>query len=164
MKVNILKLGTMVTDVAADIKGMLTGLQINMSGHQHYSFQPAGLNPETKEPIDSYWLDRDRVKGAQMIEKDLPLEVLGTQVEDKASAFKGMAISLNHHLNGCNHFVVKPAGKIEKTGEAIKANDFDIRRLKGEAIKEMTEEEQEKSEQDTPSPVSHSNFNPGQSQ
>lgn len=148
----MLKLGTFITDNATEIKGMLTMYSIDESGNQHYLFQPKGLNPETHHPVDTYWIGEKRVDGAVIISIELPLYILGTHVEDKATGFNGKAICINYHLNGCIHIEVKPKGIIEKNGEVVKAAQFDIRRLKGDAIKELSEEELEKSKRETPSP------------
>lgn len=132
----MLKLGSMVTDKVTELHGMLTMYSYDMDKNVHYLFQPSRLNPETKQPVDTLWITETRIIGAQFTEIDLPIEVLGTEVTDKATNYTGTAINLYHHLNGCNHFGVKPKGQNEKTGDSIKAADFDIRRLKGAAIKE----------------------------
>lgn len=142
----------MITDQVTDLNGMLTILSIDSANNIHYLFQPAGLSPKTKEPLNTFWITKQRVFGAEIKEVDLPVEVLATEVEDKASGFKGTAISLYYHLNGCIHFEVKPKGVIEETGESIKSREFDMRRLKGIAIKELTEEEHEASKNSSPSP------------
>lgn len=141
---NILKLGTIITDKVTDMKGMLTIMALDMGNNKNYLFQPAGLNPETKQPLDSYWTTEARILNGEKISIDLPMEILDTQVEDKATGFKGTAICLFYYLNGCVHVEVKPKGIIEKSGESIKAKEFDMRRLKGDAIKELNEEELEK--------------------
>lgn len=154
-KNKMLKLGTIVTDKVTGIEGMLTVHQTDMSGNQHYSFQPAGLNPEDRQPLDIFWVTEKRIEGAQIVSIKLPLEILGTEVEDKATKFKGTAIALYYYLNGCIHVEVKPKGVIEKTKQSIKSKEFDLRRLRGAAIQEMNEEELEKSKVIAPSPENH---------
>jgi hypothetical protein len=149
----MLKLGTNVTDTVTGIKGMLTHYDIDMGRNVHYMFQPGQLSPEDGQPVESFWINENRIEGGILKDVNLPLEVLGTQVEDIATGFKGTAIALRLHINGCVHFQVKPKGVIEKTGKSIGYTDFDIRRLKGDAIKQLSEEEIEKSERTHPSPA-----------
>ena len=151
----MIKLGTMITDKVTGIKGMLTMYQVDISDNKHYLFQPAVLNPEDRQPAKSFWVTEKRVIGGEETTVVLPLEILDTQVEDKATGFNGTAIALYYHLNGCIHIEIKPKGIIEKTGESIKPVEFDIRRLKGIAIKEMDSNEFEKSKVKTPSPEFH---------
>ena len=151
----MIKLGTIITDKVTEVKGMLTMYNVDINHNEHYLFQPSALNPETKEPIDTFWLTEKRIVGGETISVSLPLEILDTQVEDKATGFNGTAISLNYHLNGCVHVDVKPKGIIEKTGATIKVREFDVRRLKGLAIKELSDIELEKSKVENPSPEFH---------
>lgn len=148
----MLKLGTMVTDKVTEIKGMLIMYNVDMTGNINYLFQPAGLNPEDYQPLDSFWIGESRIQKGVNTQVKLPLEVLGSAVEDTASGFKGTAISLSYHLNGCIHVDVKAKGTIKKTGETIKPCNLDIRRLKGKMIKPLTEKELEQSKVDAPSP------------
>lgn len=161
MEISFFKLGENVTDTASGTKGMLTHVIVEPGMLKHYLFQPCGLSPKTKQPLETLWIDESRIFGGKWVTEDLPIEVLGTQVEDKASGFKGTATSMEYHLNGCIHFAVKPKGIIEETGDTIKTNNFDLRRLKGSAIKEMSEEEVKASEKEKPSPIDRSTFIPG---
>jgi hypothetical protein len=149
---NIKKLGVTVTDNASSIKGILTIFSLDMGGGKLYGFQPAGLNPSTKEPISQFWLSENRISDSEMVDIDIPVHVLGSQVEDSTTKFKGMAIQLYYHLNGCVHIEVKPKGIIKETGESIKAVEFDIRRLKGIMIKKLSEKELVVSRKEKPSP------------
>lgn len=151
-KQEMLELGTIVKDSVSDIDGMLTIFLVDMSGNRNYLFQPAAINPETLLPVRPFWVDPARVAGANPITVELPLEVVGTEVEDKATGFKGTAIALAYHINGCAHFAVKAKGIAPKTGQTVDAVEFDIRRLKGPAIKELTKEELDQSKKDKPSP------------
>ncbi len=160
-KLKILKLGLMVEESASGIKGMLTHFQIDMSGNKNYQFQPSYLSPETHEPVEPIWVDPKRILGGTEVEVELPIEVLGTHVEDKATTFAGTAVALVHHINGCNHFAVKPRGIVEKTGNSIRVRDFDIRRLKGEKIPVLSDEEIQKSQKEAPSPADTHEFIPG---
>jgi hypothetical protein len=150
-----LKLGQIIKDEITGIKGMLTILVVDIDKNVHYFFQPSQLNPETEEPVDRYWVTESRFKNPEFVEYDLPLQVLNTQVEDLATGYKGTAITLYHYLNGCDHFEVKSKGTLKKTGASVKAQEFDIRRLKGDAIPKLTEKELTESQKSKPSPESH---------
>lgn len=159
----MIKLGSMCTDIATGIEGMVTHLQIDMNMSEYYQFQPRGLNPKSGQPVDRMWLVEERIEGGMLLteadEPDLPTHVLGTIVEDEASGFKGMAVSLVYHINGCVHFNVQPKG-LQDTGAPIETCNFDIRRLKGEAIKPMTSEEQKQDEVKCPSPSGDGCYRP----
>lgn len=150
----MIELGSIVTDVATGLEGMVTNLQIEMDHSMAYRFQPRGLNPKTGQPVDGTWLVESRLSGGNRIDfpEHLPFDVLGTIVEDKASGFTGMAISMVFHQNGCVHFNVQPNTQ-QESGAPVEASNFDVRRLKGEAIQEMTKEEQKIDEKKRPSPA-----------
>jgi hypothetical protein len=152
------KLGTMVKDTVTGLEGMLTHLHVEgEGGHVLYNFQPRGLNPKTQEPVDDMWIAPNRIKGATEVPESPQLseamKALNTEVEDQASGFKGIAVAAILHINGCVHLDVQPPGVVAETGKAIKRNDFDIRRLKGKAIKPLTEAQYEKSVAASPSPA-----------
>lgn len=149
----MLKLNKIVKDKASGIKGMLTHYVTDEAGNEQYIFQPSGLNPETGGPVQAIFINEARVEGGEVSNVALPKNILGTIVEDEATGFKGTAIELTYHINGCIHFNVKPKGIIDKTGASIEAHDFDIRRLKGTAIPKITEEQKEKSQIKYPSPA-----------
>lgn len=153
MEITFMELGEFIKEKASEIEGMLTHLRLESGNNRHYLFQPRGLSPETGLLIDPFWIDESRILGGTPTTADLPIEILGTQVEDKASGFKGLAIDMTYHINGCVHFYVKPKGVIEKTGATIRSQEFDLRRLKGDAIKVLTKEEIKKSQQENPSPA-----------
>jgi len=147
------KLNTSVTDKATGIKGRLTHKHVSLSGNESYIFQPKGLNPETLQPLKPEYIAASRIDGGTLEEDLMPRQILGTEVEDEASGFKGMAIGLTEHTNGCVHVLVQPKGTIPKTGEMIDPADFDIRRLKGKAIPKMTQKAKDESRRTTPSPA-----------
>jgi hypothetical protein len=156
----MIKLGSQVTDSATGIEGMVTHLQIEMNMSEYYQFQPKGLNPKSGQPVDRMWLVEERLIGGEVVEdQELPTHVLGTIVEDEASGFTGMAVSLVFHINGCAHFNVQASG-LQDTGAPIETCNFDIRRLKGEAIKLMTVEELKVDEKKNPSPTGDSCYRP----
>lgn len=148
----MLKLGTIVKDKVSDVKGMLTHYIIDMSKNENYIFQPKGLNPQDGQPLKSTWLDGARIVDGEQADVQLPLEILGTEAKDKASGYKGTIIALTLHINGCVHASLKAKGK-NPDGSTIDAVDIDIRRLKGDAIKQLTPKELKESEKTKPSPV-----------
>lgn len=151
----MLKLGTIVTDNVTETDGMLVIYSIDMDKNQHYLFQPTALDPETRQPLDTFWITERRIVGGEKTHTKLPLNILGSEVQDKATGFIGTAITMFYHINGCLHLEVKPKGVIEKTGQTIKAHEFDIRRMRGKEIKELNDQELEVSIVDNPSPQSH---------
>lgn len=150
--IKILKLGVMVTDKVSNIEGMLTHLTVDMEHNLMYIFQPKGLNPKTKQPVDRIWINSSRIIGAQEIEVDLPIDIIGTKAEDIATGFDGTIVSLDYHINGCVHVDIKPEGVLEESGNTIDSCNFDIRRIRGEAIKPLDEKELAKSIKEKPSP------------
>jgi hypothetical protein len=118
-----------------------------------YLFQPKGLD-EDGEPLEKHYLCLERlsVKKADFEMVEVPFEILGTQVADKASGFNGMAITFIRHINGCFHVNIQPKGKLPKTGAPIRSHDFDLRSCTGEKIVELTKPELKKSRAEKPSP------------
>lgn len=154
----VLKLGTIITDKASGLKGMLIILSLDMDNAVNYAFQPSGLNPKTQQPLDCLWLTKQRIINGVEVDIDIPVEILGSKVKDKATGFNGIAVQLYYYLNGCVHFDVKPKGVIEETGESIAVREFDIRRLEGKQIKELSETELSNSKKKTPSPEARPPF------
>lgn len=157
----MIKLGSIVTDKVTGIQGMATHLHIEMNGQRFYNFQPRGLHPETGEPVARLWVVEERLVGGEAVpEPDLPLTVLGTEVEDVASGFMGTAINLCLHINGCVHVDVQPKGVLGKTGAPGKAVEFDIRRLKGSAVPVLTDAQLDADKKTRPSPDCVTRFSP----
>jgi hypothetical protein len=151
----MIKLGTDCFDTGTGLPGMATHHQFELDGSKATAFQPHGLNPENGEPLRPFWVAPSRLQGEEIVlnKSKLPFQVLGTHVEDRATGFEGIAITLTLHLSGCAHFDVQPQGKHPKTGAPVKAQNFDYRRLKGPAIPDMTPAELAKSHVETPSPM-----------
>jgi hypothetical protein len=148
----MLKLGTEVKDRASGLKGMLTHMVVAGDGSTTYLFQPKGLT-ENGGPVDKFFLDESRIEGGVEVEEPyLYRDILGTQVEDMASGYKGTAIELTLHVNGCVHIGVQAAGKA-KNGGRVLAYDFDVKQLKGKAIKPLSEAELVKEKKERPSPI-----------
>lgn len=159
-KIQRLRLGTMVTDTISNTKGMLTHMQVHIGGHREYIYQPSGLNPNNGQPVDRIWLTEPRIKGGEFEETEIPIEILGSEAEDIATGFKGKVVSLVYHLNGCLHVEIKPEGTNRLDGSTIAACEFDIRRVKGEAIKPLSPKKLEKSIKERPSPIGSIPGNP----
>ncbi len=152
----MIKLNSIVTDTATGLMGIVDMLHIEIGGEQTYRFQPSIINPKTKEPVDAVWAKEQRfIGGEQVPMPDLPLDVLNTEVEDIGTHFKGTAISLVYHSTGCVHFNVQAPGQTED-GNAIKVQNFSSLRLKGKAIKQLSEPEVARECANKPSPGQHS--------
>lgn len=61
MELQLFELGTIITDSVTQTKGMLIMFEIDMSNNQLYLFQPSMLNPETRQPVDTLWIDEKRI-------------------------------------------------------------------------------------------------------
>jgi hypothetical protein len=153
-KIRFIKLGTRATDSATKIKGTLTHALVLPEGRILYQLQPKGLDDETKQPLRSILMPLERVKEGLKDDDfhtiDVPLDILGSEVEDVPSTFKGTAVSLVYFINGCFHVEIQPAG-IAK-GAPIATQDFDVRRLKGKNIPKLTEEKKAESQVKKPGP------------
>jgi hypothetical protein len=132
---------------------MLLNTVIDEDCQVQYVFQPRRLNEETGQPVDHMLISPSRIIDGVEYEQELPMKVLGTEVEDTATGFKGMALHFVLHLNGCVHVNVKPSTR-RKNGEPVDAKELDIRRLRGDAIPVMTTTEKKESQKRTPSPTS----------
>lgn len=148
------RLGSLVTNTSSETDGMLTHLHIDLDKGRTYRFQPRGLSLEDGSPIKGSWIAAAAISGSeQVVEPEMPLHILNTQVTDTASGFTGTAIAVVLHISGCLHVTVQPKGKHPKTGGAVEPHEFDIRRLEGPALLKMTEEEREVSQKEKPSPI-----------
>lgn len=157
MKLRVLKLGTKCRDKATGLTGTLTHWNLDMMGSVMYLFQPYGLDEEG-QPVPKLFLCPKRIEGAEdeFEEVEVPFEILGTQVTNKPSGFKGMAIEFVRHINGCFHVVIQPAGMIAKKNIPIRGHDFDLRECAGEKITQLGEVELKQSKKDHPSPTGDS--------
>lgn len=150
-----IKLGTTCRDSATGLMGMITHLLVDSDLKLSYAFQPRGLD-DKGQPLSRHLVEVSRLIGLkedsyENIES--PVEVLGTQVSDKASGFSGMAVGLVYHISGCVHVVIQPKGRVKKTGQPISTADFDLRRCEGPAVPCLTPDEVANSQQKKPSPT-----------
>lgn len=154
IKIKTIKLGSKCKDIATGSKGTLTHWICNMGRNITYIFQPEGCNPDTGQPVRSISLEIERLEynKKDLENVEVPIEILGSIVRDKASGFQGMATEFMRHINGCFHVIIQPKGRLKKTNCAIDRNDFDLRSCEGDKIPKMTEEETEKSKKTRPSP------------
>jgi len=158
-KIKVIKLGTRCKDKATELMGTLTHWMYNMDGHVDYLFQPKGLDTEG-QPVDKLFLEADRLRVTEkdFEEIEVPVEILGTQVTDKASGFTGMAVAFIRHINGCFHVFIQPKGLLSKNNSPVKRCEFDLRGCEGKKIKELSEAAKKKSQEKNPSPA-RGNFN-----
>jgi len=153
------KLGTIVTESSTKLEGMLLNTVIDMDRQIQYLFQPKSLNPKTGLPVDKFWISDSRVLNGIDIEMtELPYNILGTLVEDIATGYKGMVTSLILHINGCVHVEVRSDKILDETGTVGKPIDVDIRRIKGEAVPILNEEELDISRKFNPSPEEYPSY------
>ena len=154
-KIKVLPVRSENKDTITGLSGVITHIQYDMDGHVKYLFQPRGLDLETGLPVERMFMDEARFEIKKgKVDIEIPAGVLGTDVTDIASGFTGVATDFIMHPNGCFHVSVKPRGLLAKTNATIKAQDFDIRMLRGDALGEpMTEPELQASEKKNPSPA-----------
>lgn len=153
MQVRVLRLGTVCTDKATELEGTLTHWMMDMAAEIDYFFQPRGLD-ENGQPVNKLFLEEARLdaKASDFETVDVPFEIIGSVVTDKASGFTGMATGFIRHINGCFHVVIQPRGLSPKTKMPIQKRDFDLRGCTGEKIVELTPTALEKSKAERPSP------------
>ncbi len=154
MKIRVVKLGIPCRDKATGLQGMLTHWLCNMGKVVTYLFQPKGLNADGG-PVDKIAMELERleVTGAMFEEVEIPFEILGTEIYDKASGFKGMAVAFVRHINGCFHVQIQPSGVLKKTNSPIPKEDFDLRQCAGKKITQLSKAELAKSQRENPSPT-----------
>jgi hypothetical protein len=155
MNIRVIKLGTVCTDKATGLTGTLTHWLLNMDKEIAYLFQPRGISPENGQPVSRFNLGPVRLELPENAFEtvDVPFEILGSIVTDKASEFTGMAVEFVRHINGCFHVIIQPRGVLEKTNSPIQKLDFDLRRCSGEKIIELTPAEIDRSKKTHPSPT-----------
>lgn len=157
----MLKLGTKVQDKSTNQEGMLTLMQLETNGNIYYYFQPRGTSPKTGEPLEGRWIvDNSIDNGVDVEPPYLPKEVLGTWATDNASGYAGNITSIRLHINGCVHVSLQSTVILDETGTVPLSVDFDIRRLSGVKIDNLSEEELEESKMTRPSPVSNQVYRP----
>lgn len=158
---NVLKLGTVCTDRATKLEGTLTHWVIDMDKRVDYIFQPKGLD-ENGLPVKKllFGIGRLEVKETDFETVDVPFDILGSQVTDKASGFTGMAVQFIRHINGCFHVGIQPEGIVERTKLPISLCEFDLRQCTGEKIAELSGTELAQSKRDRPSPESGTFIHP----
>lgn len=152
-KIEVIKLGTVCYDIATELDGTLTHWVVGMGCQVLYLFQPNGLDGEG-QPVNNILLEIERLryKREDLEKVEIPFEILGTIVKDKASGFTGMAVSFMRHINGCFHVYIQPKGVNAKTNSPIVRNDFDLRSCDGDMIKELNEKALARSKKKNPSP------------
>lgn len=152
MKIKLLKRGTLCTDRATKLDGIITHWICDMSYNINYIFHPKGLN-ESGQPLINMRLELARLNFTPEMfeEEDVPVEILGTNVTDTISGFSGMAVGLVKHLNGCLHCTIQP--KTIPGKPPVEINDFDLRQCKGPKIPKLPTKDLEESKKKSPSPT-----------
>lgn len=153
--IRVIKLGTRCIDKATKLEGTLTHWFYEFDGHIEYVFQPRGLDSEG-QPINAICITPERFENISPDDYEtvkVPAEILGTEVTEKASGFKGMAISFIRHINGCFHVTIQPEGLNSQRNGPVKHYDFDLRSCEGEKITTLSEEKLKESKEKTPSPM-----------
>jgi len=155
MKMYMLKLTTPCREKATGLNGMVTHAIIKMDKSIKYLFQPRGINPDDGQPVTKIFVGPERLilspKDFKYV--DIPFEILGTQVTDKASGFTGMATEFVRYTHGCFHVIIQPKGTLKKTNSPINHTEFDLRQCEGPMIKKLSQPELTKSKQKNPSPT-----------
>ncbi len=147
----VLKLGTMITDKASKVEGMLTHRTINMDGMVEYICQPKSLK-KTGKPANLIQLSAARVEGGVWIDLDVPIQILGTIAEDRASGLKGMIVDIVYHMDDCIHASIKPEG-FNEDGNTHDSSEMDIRRLIGPEVDILNKLINEGKTKRPPSPI-----------
>lgn len=155
MQLRLIKLTTPCQEKATHLKGMVTHAIVGMDKSVKYLFQPRGTKPEDGQPLDRIFVGIERliVPEASFEDVEIPFDILGTTVTDRASGFTGMAVEFVRYTHGCFHVIIQPKGVLRKSGLPIKSHEFDLRQCEGPMIEKLTEAALEKSKQKNPSPT-----------
>lgn len=152
MKINLLQLGVPTTCTSVGMEGMLTHAHIDTDQHVQYLFQPRGTETETGMPHKLVRVTPGMLENPpQLIEHDLPLEVLGTPVTDTATAVTGMCVGLMVHQGGCCHAQIQPAG-LNGKGKVQGPLDANILQCQSDLIPVKTADEKAADQLEKPSP------------
>lgn len=152
METKVLKLGTSCADRATGLTGTLTHWILGMDARVYYVFQPKGLT-EDGQPMKKIYVCAERlaVKLGDYENREVPLNILGSQVKNAASGFEGMAITFILHNTGCFHVEVQPKGTLPKGGP-IASHEFALTELSGKEIPVQTKQQRAANIADRPSP------------
>ncbi len=133
-----IKLGNIVRDSATGFEG-IANIKVEMiDGSTQYALQPRVKvddkgEGEMKMP-EGYLIDvqlleyvGEGVAGKLKPHPQTPF-ILGEEVKDTVTGFKGIVIDRVFHLNGCVHLTVVP--QVGKDGAAARGSNFDWKRLK----------------------------------
>ncbi len=159
-RIHAVRLNTVCTDIATGIEGTITHWLYNMSGEITYVLQPKGINSKSGLPVSRLNLELARLKvpAKGFEEVDIPNEILGTEVEDVATGFRGMAVAFIRYINGCFHIVIQPAGLLAENNSPFPKAEFAIQGCKGPKIPELTPEAKKVVDAERPSPIGDNNL------
>ncbi len=136
--VTIFKPYVWMKETTTGIKGQLLHALVCRDNIITYMFQPVGLHPKWKVPNDPYAIFTTRIpKDMETETVELPMELLGQEVEDSITGFKGIASAFIIHPDRCVHVSVVPKGVNPETNNKWQEDEFDIRRLKGRAMDKL---------------------------
>jgi len=162
MQFQMIKLTSPCQEKATGLKGRVTHAIIKMDKSVKYLFQPRGINPDDGQPVDKIFVGPERLlfseKDLELV--DIPFEILGTQVTDKASGFTGMATEFIRYTHGCFHVIIQPKGTLKKTNSPIKHTEFDLRQCEGPMIEKLDAEQLAQSKKKNPSPTNMKSTEP----
>lgn len=141
-------------DIVTGLNGMVTHHIILMDNTVSYIFQPKGINPEDGQPVQRIIVVQNRIIASENDYENIevPIEILGTEISDKASGFSGTAIELVRYTHGCFHVIIQPKGKLRRTNSTIKHSEFDLRQCEGPMIKQLDATQIKESQKKNPSP------------
>ena len=150
----VLSLGVECRDKATGLTGALTHWIMDMGGAVSYLFQPKGLDercqPLRKIAVCDARLEMPSDGGYETVE--VPFEILGSEVTDSPSGFKGMATHFIRHINGCFHVEIQPEGTVPTKGCRIEPCEFSLLQCVGPQIPVLAREERATSVARAPSP------------
>lgn len=157
----MIKLGTQVTDTSTGQTGMLTLMQIELNNSRYYYFQPRAINKNDGLPSIGRWVvDAPIEGGIEIPDIKLPEGILGSAATDSASGLTGKITAIRLHVNGCLHVSLQSDKVLESTGTVPDSFDVDMRRIVGEKVPILSEEQLIESKEKNPSPESVRPYSP----
>jgi len=151
MKVKLLQLGVPCTESYTKATVTPTVAIIRDGSNSiGYGFRTKGLDKATGKPHEHKWVPEGRLD-AQAVEMELPVHVLGTDVEH-ASGFKGKVEALVIMQSGCIHLAIQPT-QLNEDGSFKDIFEASHLECTGAALKPMTEAEKQTERETHPSPI-----------
>ena len=128
--IEIVKIGTRVTDRATELTGVITHVTIDMNRSPRYHIQPRVISKLTGHPVSGVWISEQRMTPGALPKEtvELPLGLLGTFVADVVSGMRGYVVGIKLHPLGCVHVLIQPAG-LTLDGQTVGVYECDHRDL-----------------------------------